>query len=346
MVCCWGWVSKADGVKEMASKGAQFGGWLDDFEEHLSVELGRSPNTVEAYLRDLKMYGNWAAEQGHSPLAATPNEIRAFLLYRTKDWCPSCRTTLEKAEAEEGLCGRCGSTVRAGVSRRSIARGLSALRGFYRYCVALGRLQDDPTELIIAKVVPRRLPKSLSRKEIEDILCQPDTKKPAGVRDRAMLEVAYGSGLRVTELISLRLTDLEFEEGFIRCRGKGGKERLVPLGKEARQWVERYIGQARPVHSRRYNEPALFLTQQGSSMTRQRFGQCVKRYAASAGIEASKVSPHVFRHSFATHLLEGDADLRAVQAMLGHAQIATTEIYTHVDRERLRRVYDRYHPRA
>ncbi len=330
----------------MTSKGAQFGGWLDDFEEHLSVELGRSPNTVEAYLGDLKTYGDWSTEQGHSPLAATPNEIRAYLSYRRQDWCPTCRTTLDKTEADDGLCGRCNSTVRSGVSRRSVARGLSALRGFYRYCVASNRLQDDPTELVNAKAVPRGLPKWLSRKEIESILCQPDTKKPAGIRDRAMLEVAYGSGLRVTELISLRLADLEFDEGFIRCRGKGGKERLVPLGKQAQKWVEQYMGQGRPSHSRRHNEPALFLTQQGSSMTRQRFGQCVKRYAALAGIEASKVSPHVFRHSFATHLLEGDADLRAVQAMLGHAQISTTEIYTHVDRKRLRRVYDRYHPRA
>ncbi|MEC8943298.1 MAG: site-specific integrase, partial [Acidobacteriota bacterium] len=221
----------------MTSKGAQFGGWLDDFEEHLSVELGRSPNTVEAYLGDLKTYGDWLAKHGHSPLTATPNEIRAYLSYRGQDWCPTCRTTLDRTEAKGGLCVRCDSTVRAGASQRSVARGLSALRGFYKYCVASNRLQDDPTELVNAKAAPRRLPKSLSRREIEDILCQPDTKKPAGVRDRAMLEVAYGSGLRVTELISLRLTDLEFEEGFIRCRGKGGKERLVPLGKQSQKWV-------------------------------------------------------------------------------------------------------------
>ena len=151
----------------MTSKGAQFGGWLDDFEEHLSVELGRSPNTVEAYLNDLKTYGDWSTEQGHSPLAATPNEIRAYLSYRRQDWCPTCRTTLDKTEVEDGLCGRCNSTVRAGISRRSVARGLSALRGFYSYCVASNRLQDDPTELVNAKAVPRGLPKSLSRKEIE-----------------------------------------------------------------------------------------------------------------------------------------------------------------------------------
>jgi len=152
--------------------------------------------------------------------------------------------------------------------------------------------------------------------------------------------------LRVSELIDLQLNDIELEEGFIRCRGKGGKERLVPLGGEARRWVETYLGRSRPRYVRRANEAHLFLSQQGSSMTRQWFGKVLKRYAAAAGIDTEKVSPHVLRHSFATHLLEGDADLRAVQAMLGHARIATTEVYTHVDRSRLRRVYDRFHPRA
>ncbi len=297
---------------------AGFGGWLVDYAEHLRAERGLSPQTVTAYLGDLRAFGEWSAERGHPPLAATPREIRGFLSDRRE----------------------------AGVSERTVARGLSSLRGFYRYCVASGRIDDDPTELVKAKEIPRRLPKALSRQEVDDILCQPDTDKPAGVRDRAMLEVAYGSGLRVSELISLQLNDLELEVGFIRCRGKGGKERLVPLGREARRWVETYLGRARPAYCRRANEPALFLSQQGSPMTRQWFGKCVKRYAAAAGIDAGKVSPHVLRHSFATHLLEGDADLRAVQAMLGHARIATTEIYTHVDRSRLRRVYDRYHPRA
>ena len=295
-----------------------FGGWLVDFAEHLRAELGRSPNTVSAYLGELRAFGEWHSQYDHSPLAAKPGDIRAFLTHRRE----------------------------TGISERSVARGLSALRGFYRFCVASGRIHDDPTEMVKAKEVPRRLPKVLSRQEVHDILCQPDTNQPAGVRDRAMLEVAYGCGLRVTELVSLQLNDLELEEGFIRCCGKGGKERLVPLGKEARRWVEIYLGQARPVYCRRANEPALFLSQRGSPMTRQWFGKCLKRYAASAGTDVNKVSPHVLRHCFATHLLEGDADLRAVQAMLGHARIATTEIYTHVDRKRLRQVYDRYHPRA
>jgi len=302
----------------MSAPARGYGGWLVDYAEHLRAERGLSTLTVSAYVGDLRTFAAWAEGESVAPLQATPGEVRAFLA----------------ARREEGL------------SERSVSRGLSALRGFYRFCVAAGRLPEDPTELVKAKELPRRLPKGLSRTEVDALLAQPDVGNAAGVRDRAMLEVAYGSGLRVSELISLELNDLELDEGFIRCRGKGGKERLVPLGGEARRWVEAYLGRSRPRYSRRGNEPCLFLTQQGGTMTRQWFGKSIKRYAVAAGIDADKVSPHVLRHSFATHLLEGDADLRAVQAMLGHARIATTEVYTHVDRTRLRRVYDRYHPRA
>lgn len=295
-----------------------FGGWLTDYSEHLTAERGLSAKTVAAYLGDLKAFGRWMKEGGGVPLGAEPQDIRDFLAYQRN----------------------------RGLSERSVARGLSALRGFYRYCVGAARIDEDPTELVKAKELPRRLPKALNREEVVAILEQPDTDKPAGIRDRAMLEVAYGSGLRVSELVNLRLNDLELDEGFIRCRGKGGKERLVPLGGEARRWVTAYLGRSRPRYCRRSNEPFLFLSQQGAPMTRQWFGKSLKRYARGAGVPAAKVSPHVLRHSFATHLLEGDADLRAVQAMLGHARIATTEVYTHVDRTRLRRVYDRYHPRA
>lgn len=295
-----------------------YGGWLVDYAEHLRAERGLAPKTVTAYLGDLRGFAEWAKKSGHAPLAATPQEVRDFL---------SARRDL-------------------GLSERSVSRNLSALRGFYRYCVAAGRIAEDPTELVKAKELPRRLPKALSHGQVEAILAQPDTDTEAGVRDRAMLEVAYGSGLRVSELVALELNDVELDEGFIRCRGKGGKERLVPLGGEACRWVEAYLGRARPRYCRRANETHLFLSQRGRKMTRQWFGKSLKRYGVAAGIPAGKVSPHVLRHSFATHLLEGDADLRAVQAMLGHARIATTEVYTHVDRTRLRRVYDRCHPRA
>jgi len=294
------------------------GGWLLDYAEHLQAERGLARRTVQAYVGDVRAFEEWAGDAGVVPLNATPDDIREFLASRRA----------------------------AGLSERSVSRKLSALRGFFRFCVNAGRVPDDPTELVKAKELPRRLPKALRRAEVEALLECPDTETSGGVRDRAMLEVAYGSGLRVSELVGLRLNDLEMDEGFIRCRGKGGKERLVPLGGEARRWVDRYLREARPEYCRRGSEAHLFLSQRGAPMTRQWFGKCVKRYAMEAGIDPGKVSPHVLRHSFATHLLEGDADLRAVQAMLGHARIATTEVYTHVDRSRLRRVYDRYHPRA
>ena len=294
------------------------GGWLLDYAEHLQAERGLARRTVAAYVGDVRTFEEWAAEAAVVPLDATPDDIREFLASRRA----------------------------AGLSERSVSRNLSALRGFFRFCVAADRVPDDPTELVKAKELPRRLPKALSQADVDALLTQPDTATSGGVRDRAMLEVAYGSGLRVSELVGLGLNDLEMDEGFIRCRGKGGKERLVPLGGEARRWVDRYLRTARAEYCRRGNEAHLFLSQRGAPMTRQWFGKCLKRYAMEAGIDPAKVSPHVLRHSFATHLLEGDADLRAVQAMLGHARIATTEVYTHVDRTRLRRVYDRYHPRA
>ncbi len=302
----------------MNAESPGYGGWLTDYVEHLRAERGLSSRTVEAYVADLTAFAAWAGKQEIAALAARPQDIRGFLAARRA----------------------------AGLSERTVARSLSSLRGFFRYCVAAGRLHEDPTELIKARELPRPLPKALSREQVESILEQPDTGTPAGIRDRAMLEVAYGSGLRVSELVNLHLNDLDLEEGFIRCRGKGAKERLVPLGGQAVRWIVAYLGRSRPRYCRRNNEPFLFLSQQGRPMSRQWFGKSLKRYARAAGVPASKVSPHVLRHSFATHLLEGDADLRAVQAMLGHARIATTEVYTHVDRSRLRRVYDRYHPRA
>ena len=197
-----------------------FGGWLTDYSEHLRAERGLSAKTVAAYVGDLRRFSAWAAANDLAVLRATPADIRAFL----------------GARREEGL------------SERSVSRGLSALRGFYRYCVAAGRLAEDPTELVKAKEIPRRLPRALSRAEVEAILAQPDTETEAGIRDRAMLEVAYGAGLRVSELVGLALNDIELDDGFIRCRGKGGKERLVPLGGEARRWIEAYLGRGATHH--------------------------------------------------------------------------------------------------
>lgn len=304
----------------MARSGAAsgtLGGWLTDYLEHLRAERGLAPRTVSAYARDLRRFDAWCRRSGVPPLQVRSADLRDYL---------------------EALR-------RQGLVERSVARALSAVRGFFRYCLAAGRIEADPTELLRARELPRRLPKALSRQQVERILRAPDVSDDGGVRDRAMLEVAYGSGLRVSELVALCCTDVDLEEGFIRCRGKGGKDRLVPLGQEAVRWVAAYLQGPRHRSLRHTGEPHLFLTQQGGPMTRQWFGKLLKRYARQARVDRH-VSPHMLRHSFATHLLEGDADLRAVQAMLGHARIATTEVYTHVDRKRLRRVYDEHHPRA
>ncbi len=293
-------------------------GWLLDYIEHLRVERGLSGRTVRAYRAELLRFECWCQDHRIDPLAGRQQPVRAYL-----GWLEA-----------------------AGLTARSRARGVSAIRGFYRYLLAAGRIESDPTELLKIREGRRRLPRALSVEEIERVLQQPDVAKPQGLRDRAMLEVAYGCGLRVSELVGLELGDLDLEEGFVRCRGKGDKQRLVPLGEEALHWVQRYLGQGRSRFGPRPGEQAVFLSRRGRRLSRQWFGKILKRYGIAAGIARDRISPHVLRHSFATHLLEGDADLRAVQAMLGHARIVTTEVYTHVDRARLKSVYDRHHPRA
>ncbi len=294
------------------------GGWELDYLERLRVERGRSPRTVEAYASDLSQFGDWCKKQRIDALSI---DVRAL-----REW-------LRGLEA-------------SGVGARSRARKLSALRGLYRHLLEAGRIESDPSELLRARERRRSLPRTLESTEIECLLAQPQTETPAGLRDRAMLEIAYGSGLRVSELVGLQVVDVDLEEGVLRCRGKGGKERLVPIGDEAAHWLGRYLEEARARSAQAGASGALFLTRRGGPLSRQWFAKLLKRYAVMAGIAAQRVSPHVLRHSFATHLLEADADLRAVQAMLGHARISTTEVYTHVNRRRLRTVYDRHHPRA
>lgn len=294
------------------------GGWLTDYLEHLRVERGLAPRTTRSYAAELRRWGHWSEEAGVDPLSPSTEALRDFLRH------------LEQQE----------------LSPRSRARALSALRGFLRYLLARGRIEQDPTELLRVREGRRRLPRALAPEEVERLLEAPDVSTPEGIRDRAMLEVAYGCGLRVSELVGLQLGDIDPEEGLVRVRGKGGKHRLVPIGDEAVRWVERYLREARPGFAPRGAEGGVFLSRRGRPLTRQWFGKLLKRHAMVAGIAADRVSPHVLRHSFATHLLAGDADLRAVQAMLGHARIVTTEVYTHVDRERLKSVYDRHHPRA
>jgi integrase/recombinase XerD len=231
-----------------------------------------------------------------------------------------------------------------GLGPRSVARTLHAVRGLYRFAVREGRIDRDPMENLKAPRVFRPLPRFLSARQVEALLAAPDVAEPLGLRDRAMLEVLYATGLRVSELAGLRAADVDLEVGLLSCLGKGGKERLVPLGQVAAGWVKRYLGEVRPLHAKG-EAGTLFVSRRGGRLSRMGIWGLVRRHALAAGV-ARVLTPHVLRHSFATHLLERGADLRSLQAMLGHADISTTQIYTHVTRERLRQVYDQFHPRA
>ena len=228
----------------------------------------------------------------------------------------------------------------------SQARYISTLRRFYRYLLARGRLEADPTQRIAMPVKPSRLPKVLSETQVEALLAAPAINTSLGQRDRAMLETLYATGLRVSELVGLKLHEVNFEMGVVRVFGKGSKERLVPLGEESIDWLRRYLDEARRalLGGRQSND--LFVTARGSAMTRQAFWQLIKRYALLAGIDPARLSPHVMRHAFATHLLNHGADLRVVQLLLGHSDIATTQIYTHIARERLKLLHAQHHPRG
>jgi integrase/recombinase XerD len=291
---------------------------LDVFLAHVRLEKGLAANSVEAYGRDLRRYAEHLASLGISDWAAVGRgEVQAHLV---------------------GL-------VEAGLSPRSQARALSAIRSLHALLVREKLAPLDPTDEIDAPRPGRRLPSLLSREEVEALLAQPDPLRPAGRRDRAMLELLYATGLRVSELVSLELNDVNLETRVLVARGKGSKERLVPVGAPAAESVRAYLAGAREALLRGRRSRHLFVTPRGGRMTRQGFGKIVARCARGAGIRRA-ISPHKLRHSFATHLLEGGADLRAVQAMLGHADVSTTQIYTHVDRTHVRRLYDRFHPRA
>ncbi len=289
---------------------------LPDYLAVLLVERGLAGNTLSAYQADLRRFGAWLSREG-----VTAQEC-------------------ERADLRRYLSSLRGS----GLSARSSARALAALRGLFRYLVERGETKVDPTLELETPKLMRALPHFLSTAEVEALLSAPDTTTALGVRDRAMIETMYASGVRVSELVSLKASHLHLDPGFVRVWGKGSKERIVPVGREALEWLSRYLDEVRPkLDSRRAEE--LFLSIRGRGMTRQRFWLMIKGYGRKAGI-GTHLSPHVLRHSFATHLLEHGADLRAVQAMLGHADISTTEIYTHITRERLRQLYDAKHPRA
>ncbi len=291
---------------------------LDAFCDALWLEDGLSPRSLESYRRDLGQFGVWLAKAGGHLAEAGAGDIQQFLADRT---------------------------LRQGVAARSLARQLSALKRYYRWLLRQGRRGDDPTLNIEAPRLPRLLPKSLSEDDVEALLNAPDVAEPLGLRDRAMLELLYACGLRVSELTGLPLSAVGLREGVVRVMGKGAKERLAPLGEMAAEWLERYLAEARPVLLAGRTSDALFVTARAGAMTRQAFWYAIKRHAARTGIGAS-LSPHTLRHAFATHLLNHGADLRVVQMLLGHADNSTTQIYTHVARERLKTLHSQHHPRG
>ena len=292
------------------------GGILQLFLEYLSVEKGLSPNTRLSYGRDLRKYFLFLKKQKIDGLRAEEDDLVTFLHHQS----------------------------RAGLNARSQARLISSIKAFYRFLMLDGRVKSSPAANLTSPKMWQNLPKFLTVTEVEALLGQPDPTDLQGLRDKAMLEVLYAAGLRVSELVQLKPQDLNLEEGFLICRGKGGKERIVPLGVSAVYAVKDYLINGRPRLDKNASS-ALFLTRRGGPFTRQGFWKLLREYAGKAGFEA-RISPHILRHSFATHLLERGADLRSVQLMLGHSQITTTQIYTHVSHERLRRVYDKFHPRA
>jgi integrase/recombinase XerD len=287
--------------------------------DHLRVERGLSPSTIEGYGRDIARLAGFAAARKKGLLDVAQADVSAFI-----------------AAQRDG-----------GLSARTVARTVHALRGLFRFAVREGRLVSDPMENIRAPRAFHALPRCLSPAQVEALLSAPDVKTPLGVRDRAILEVLYATGLRVSELIGLRPADLDLDVGLLTAFGKGRKERLVPLGSEAGAWVRRYAAQVRPAlgGGRGAAAKTLFVSARGGRLSAMGLWGIVRRHAVAAGVQDT-LTPHVLRHSFATHLLENGADLRALQAMLGHADISTTQIYTHISRERLRKVYDRFHPRA
>lgn len=288
------------------------------FEDVLTLEEGVSPRTLEAYRRDIIRCAAFARDHGaNSPAELTPAILREYV-YSLKDL---------------GLAGS------------SIRRNVSALRTWFRVMLAEGLVTHDPTERIESPQRWRTLPEVLTVEEVTALLSAPQLEEPLAFRDRAMLELAYGAGLRVSEWITLALKDVVLDEGLVRVFGKGSKERLVPIGRSAIGAVAVYIRELRPFLERGEGKGTLFLNARGEPLTRMGAWKILRKYVVMAGIEKS-VSPHTLRHSFATHLLEGGADLRAVQEMLGHADIATTQIYTHVDREYLRSVHKQFHPRS
>ncbi len=291
---------------------------LDRFLNYLIVEKGLSQNTIEAYGHNVHRFLNFLEDKKIGPLEELSRlDLRTFLHFLKKK----------------------------GLSTRSVARNLISVRMFFRFLQQEGVIDINPAEALELPKMAKILPEVLSLEEVDRLLSQPNPQTPLGVRDRAMLEILYATGMRVSELIHLLTHQLQLEGGYVLLRGKGSKERIVPLGREAIHWLKKYIIEFRPLLLKGKESPFLFVNRYGRPMSRQQFWKSIKAYGRKGGIQ-KRITPHVLRHSFASHLLERGADLRSVQMMLGHVDISTTQIYTHVTGERLKKVHQRYHPRG
>ena len=291
---------------------------IEQFMDALWMEHGLSKHTLSAYQTDLKGLAKWAASgHGGGLLSLNKIHLQSYLAHR----------------------------ITQGIKARSTARMLSTLRRFYQYQIRENRLSEDPSALLESPKLGVPLPKTMSEREVEALLEAPDLSDPLGLRDRAMLELLYATGLRVSELVNLEITDISLAQGVLRVIGKGDKERMVPMGEEAASWIRNYVKNARGDILGQHVSNSLFVTRRGSAMTRQMFWVIIKRHAKTAGIRES-LSPHVLRHAFATHLLNHGADLRVVQMLLGHSDLSTTQIYTHIAKERLKELHAQHHPRG
>lgn len=288
---------------------------VDGFINYMKVERGLSQNTIQSYSNDLVRFVRFIEDSGLRLNDITHEHINEYL-----------------------------AIISRYLSTRSTARSLSAIKGFFRFLVSDGHLKSNPSRLIGTPRIPKRLPEILTYQEVERLLKQPDISTPTGQRDKAMLELLYATGLRVSELVGLRLENINLESGFVRMMGKGAKERMVPFGDKASDAIKEYLLSGRARLARGRQSSYLFLNRMGKPLTRQGFWKIIKAYGLKAGIK-KRITPHKLRHSFASHMLEGGADLRSVQVMLGHEDISTTQIYTHITRERLKQIHERYHPR-
>lgn len=289
---------------------------IDSYLRHLEVSRRLAVNSLEAYSRDLGRLAAFADKAGTKIEALTLSDLEAFVRH----------------------------LMTTGLSPASTARSVAAVRGYFKFLRLNGAISVNPADDLRSPRSFKALPKFLSTEDVDALLAAPDVTKPRGLRDRALIELLYATGLRVSELVGLRIADVRLAEGFLKTLGKGSKERIVPIGDEAANWVTKYLKEGRPAISKK-ETPFLFLNARGQRLSRVGFWKALKAYGAKAGVRGS-LSPHVLRHSFATHLLDRGADLRAIQAMLGHADLSTTQIYTHVLEARLRQVYDRFHPRS